>query len=151
MEKSSPSRTAGVVIREVTLGGTKFVLSQPDKVRRAADEEAVIISRRQMPAGLDPVDKAAAINSMMCGIATPEEWRAYWRSLWELAFRFWNALDPEDRKKHAGTDGKTPAGLLQGVRWAYDVVSQDGITREEIDDLWMAIKMVSQEEETKNS
>lgn len=147
MERSSPSRTAGIVIRKVTLAGVEYVLSQPDRVRKAADEEAVVISRRQLPQGLLPEDRASAINALVSGIASSEEWNIYYRSLWQLAFRFWNALDPDDRKKALGrpilpNDRKA---LLEGVTWAYELVGSDGVTKEEIESLWLAIRMVSQE------
>lgn len=151
MDRSSPSRTAGVVVRKVWLGGDEFTLSQPDKVRKAADEEAVVISRRQLPKSLTGDDRKEAINAMMCGIATPEEFEAYRRSAWRLAFRFWNALDPTDRMKYAGVSGKTPAELIAGVEWAYEVLSSDERTVEEFDNLWRAILMTSQEELVGNS
>ena len=157
MERSSPSRTAGVVIRKVRLGGgAEYTLSQPDKVRKAADEEAVVIARRidMLPALAKacqalPEESRAAwrrdyINMMVCGIATPEEWSAYYRSFWQLAFRFFNALDPEDKNKKG-------VSLLDGVAWAYEMVSGEDVTKEEIDSLWLAIRMVSQEDAVKNS
>lgn len=163
MEKSSPSRTAGFVVRKVTVGEVEYTLSQPDKVRKAADEEALIISRRlDMLAALAkacaelPVKQQAAwrdayISAMMCGIASELEWHAYWDSLWNLAFRFWNALDPKDRLRFGGTDGRTTGDMLIGVSWAYEIVSSTERTKEEIDSLWLAIRCVSQEDALKNS
>jgi len=153
-DTSSPSRTAGVVIRKVTVGGQEFTLSQPDRVRKAADEEAVVLSRRldMLPSVVRactalPTDEQRAwrrdyINAMMCGIATPEEWSAYYRSMWELAFRFWNAMDPADR------GGRS---LVDGVTWCYEMVSSEGVTKDEMESLWVGIRMVSQEEALKNS
>jgi hypothetical protein len=101
-ERSSPSRTAGVCIREVTLGSMTYTLSREDRVRKAADEEAVVISRRHVPDELSGQDRADAIACVVCGIATPQEWSAYIYSAWLTAFRFWNALDPDDRQKALG-------------------------------------------------
>jgi len=137
------------VIRKVKLGGVEYTLSQPDKVRKAADEEAVVISRRldMLPAlaraceGLPEESRAAwrrdYINTMVCGIASPEEWTVYYRSLWQLAFRFWCALDPADRGNRS---------LLDGVSWAYEIVGGEGVTKEDMDSLWLAIRVVSQED-----
>ena len=159
MERSSPSRTAGTVLREVKMGSETFLLSQPDRVRRAADEEAVVIARRldMLPAlakacvGIPEEERVAwrrdYINTMVCGIASPEEWTTYYRSLWQLAFRFWNALDP----KHKLTDdGKRRKTLLEGVTWAYEVVNSDDVSKEDIDSLWLGIRVVSQEDSVKN-
>lgn len=148
MERSSPSRTAGFCIRKITLAGVEYTLSQPDKVRKAADEESVVIARRMdiLPAiarscaSLPDMERDAwrrdYISTMVCGIASPEEWRSYYNSLWQLAFRFWNALDAKDRA------GKS---LLDGVAWAYEVINSEDVSREDIDSLWLAIRMVSQE------
>lgn len=153
MERSSPSRTAGVCIRKVTLGGVSYTLSQPDKVRKAMDEEAVVIARRQLPRGLSPEERSAAMAALVCGIAYPEEWSAYWRSLWNPAFRFWNALDPADRDKALGRrvlpDDRI--ALLEGVEWAYDVLSGEDVTPEEREAFYPALSMVSQDELVKNS
>lgn len=153
MERSSPSRTAGVVLRNVTLNGETYLLSNPDRVRKAAEEEAVVISRRldMLPAiaracaGL-PADQQQGwrkdyLNAMMIGIASPDEWGAYYRSLWRLAFRFWSALDD----KH-----KAGRNLLEGVAWCYELVNADGVLNTELDSLEMAIRITSQEEAGKN-
>ena len=160
-ERSSPSRTAGVCLRNVTILGETYLLSQADKVRRAADEEAVIISRRlDMLQAIGracvalPVEERAAwreqfIEKMMSGIATPSEWNTYYNSLWRLAFRFWNALDPK-HKADPSNPGRSMT-LLDGVAWAYELLSSDDVTKDEIDSLWLAIRMVSQEDSIKNS
>ena len=152
-ERSSPSRVLGQVIRKVTLGGVDFTLSQCDKIRRAADEECVIVARRlDILAGLveacDKLPEAsktvwinAALDKLMCGIASPDEWRSYYRSHWRLAFRFWNALDPS----HKGS-----RSLLEGVTWAFEQIMQDGVPAAEMEALERAIEMVSQENEVKN-
>lgn len=154
MDTSSASRTAGVVLREATLAGQVYLLSQPDKVRKAADEEAVVISRRldmlpalaQSCAAIPELERAAwrsaYIDKMMCGIASPQEWSAYTSSLWHLAFRFWNALDPKHKENRT---------LLDGVRWSYELLNNDDVTMLEIDALWLAIRCVSQEDAVKNS
>lgn len=159
MERSSPSRTAGTAMREVTLGGKKYLLSQCDKVRRAAEEEAVIISRRldMLPAvtracaGLPDEERAgwraAYIERMMCGIASMDEWESYERSLWKVAYRFWNALDPHYKLD----ENDKPKTLLVGVEWAYQVLQTSETTRDEWDALMIAVRIVSQEELVKNS
>jgi hypothetical protein len=146
--RSSPSRTAGICIRKATLGGVEYVLSVPDKVRRAADEEAVVISRRldMLPALAKacadiPAEERQAwrqdyIRTMIVGIASPEEWTTYYRSPWNTAFRFWNALDPKE---------KGDRSLLDGVGWCYELLNADDVTDQERDSLWLAIRMVSQE------
>lgn len=149
MQESSPSRTAGIAMREVTLAGVKYLLSQPDKVRKAADEEAVVISRRLdlLPAlaksclGMTLEQQNAwrkgYIERMTCGIASRDEWAAYFDSNWRMAFRFWNALDP----KHKTMD------LLDGVRWAYEVLMSYDVTKEEWQSLELALRAVSQSEQ----
>jgi hypothetical protein len=149
MERSSPSRTMGVVAREVTLAGNRYLLNQPDRVRKAADEEAVVLSRRLdlLPAlsracATLPVSERDAwrreyVAAMVSGIATAEEWAVYFRSTWQLAFRFWSALDPKQRGDRSLTDG---------VAWAYEIVNDSNVTRDEIDALWLAIRIVSQED-----
>ncbi len=154
MERSSPSRTAGVVIRKVTLAGVEYTLSVPTKVRKAADEEAVVIARRldMLPAiarscaSLPEAERIAwrqsYITSMLIGIASKQEWAAYYDSLWNLAFLFWNALDPSQKGNRT---------LMEGVAWAYELVNDENVTNEEVGSLWIAIKMVGQEETLKNS
>ncbi len=149
MERSSPSRTAGVVMKEVTLGDKTYLLSQPDRVRKTADEESVIIARRldMFPAlaracAVIPEQERAAwrrdyIDAMICGIASVKEWNAYYGSLWRDAFRFWNALDPKEK------GDKT---LLDGVSWAYEILTDDRRTKDEMDALWLAVRVVSQED-----
>jgi len=151
-----------VVVRKVSLAGVQYTLSQPDKVRKSADEEAFIISRRMdmIPAiarscaNVSPTERAewrnAAIEKLMTGIASPEEWKSYYFSMWELAFRFWNALDPTDRVQHAGVSGTTSAEMITGVEWAYEVIKHDDVTAEDRDVLQRAIQCVSQEEAEKN-
>ena len=173
-ERSSPSRTAGVVMRKVTLAGTEYTLSQPDRVRKAADEEAVVISRRldMLPAlarscaSLPEEERAAwrkdYIATMTCGIASPEEWAVYYRSLWQPAFRFWNALDPVHKMMPGDPGDRTsrpprppvaprPMTLLEGVEWSYELLNSDDVSKEEIDSMWLAIRVVSQEEQLGNS
>lgn len=154
MGKSSPSRVAGAVMRKVQVGGDEFTLSTPDLVRKAADEEAVIIARRldMLPAIVRacealPQERQAAwmnayLDKMMCGIATGDEWQAYYRSAWYDAFRFWHALSPEDKGNRS---------LLDGVQWAYEAISRDAVTADEMKSLRIAIRMVSQEDAVKNS
>ena len=154
MDRSSPARTAGKVSREVTLGGVKYVLSEPDKVRRAADEEMLVVARRLDMLGplmqscelLPEKSRGEArqqyIQAMICGIASPEEWRAYYRSPWQTAFKLWNALAPAHKKD------KT---FLEGVAWAYEVINDSATTQDEMDSLSLAIRIVSQEDALKNS
>jgi hypothetical protein len=154
MAKSSPSRTAGAVVRKVQIGGVEYELSTPDLVRKAADEEAVLIARRldMMPAVVRacealPEDKRATwmssyLDKMVCGIASNQEWLAYYSSPWQDAFRFWHALAPEERA------GRT---LLDGVQWAYEVISGDDVSADDMRALRLAIRMVSQEDAVKNS
>jgi len=159
MERSSPSRTAGAVNREVSLAGETYLLSQADKVRKAADEESVVIARRldMLPAiakACEEIPKESRaewrrdyLNSMICGIASPEEWANYYRSLWEFAFRFWNALDLKHKLNPQGAQ----MSLLEGVLWAYELLSSSDVTKADIDALMIAVRMVSQEDAVKNS
>ena len=152
-ERSSPSRTAGVCVRKITLAGTEFTLSQADKIRKAADEEAVIIGRRldMLPAiaracmALPEEERAAwrrdYIATMIVGIASVAEWQAYYTSLWRLAFRFWNTLDPDHKGKRT---------LLDGVAWCYEIINDADVTKDNLDSLELAIEMVSQESEVSN-
>lgn len=152
--RSSPSRTLGVVCRKVTILGVEYLLNQPAKVRTAADEEAFILSRRadtlaammRAASTLSPAEKAAwrrdYINAMLCGIASSEEWSAYFTSLWRLAFRFWSALDPEQ---------KAGRSLIDGVEWAYSIVNMPGITKEELDSLDLSCDIVSQQQDVGES
>jgi hypothetical protein len=174
MERSSASRTAGVVVRTVTMGSEEYLLSNPDRVRKAADEEAVVIARRlDMLAALARACEALPeasraqwrqdyIQKMLCGIASPEEWSAYYRSIWRLAFRFWNALD-EKHKILPGDPGDQWARpprpaipprrmtLLEGVSWAYELVNREDVGRAQVDSLELALEAVSQADATKNS
>lgn len=148
MERSSAARTAGVVMREVTLGDQTYLLSKPFRVRKAADEEAVILARRMdlfpaiakaclaIPEGERAAWRRDYIEAMICGFASPREWITYARSLWELAFRFWHVLDD---KHHDGRN------LLDGVAWAHEIVSDPGRTQAEMDSLEIAIQFVSQD------
>ena len=146
MEQSSPSRTAGLCVRTVTLAGESYVLSQPQKVRKAADEEMVVCSRRQIPPGISDTDRPSAIAAVVAGIASPEEWRSYLNSAWQLAFCFWTALDPAERKRCAGVAGKTPAETVKGVYWAYETVMNADVTQDEVQLAWAAIRCVGQED-----
>ena len=153
-QRSSAARTAGGVAREVTIGDITYLLSQPDKVRRAMDEEMFLLSKRldilpaiaarcaDMPAQEAAAWRHEAIESMMCGIAFVREWQAYYDSLWQWAFRFWNALDISSRPKEITKLGPTKA-ILDGVRWAYEIL--DGATKVEMDSIVTAIRTVSQE------
>ena len=153
-QRSSPARTAGGVARPVTIGDTTYLLSQPDKVRRAMDEEMFLISKRldilpviaarcaDMPAAEAAAWRKEAIESMMCGMAFAREWQAYYDSLWQWAFRFWNALDASSRPEEITKRSRTQA-LLDGVRWAYEVL--DASTKTEMDSVVAAIRTVSQE------
>jgi hypothetical protein len=154
MERSSAARTAGAVVREVTLSGTTYTLSTPDTVRKAADEEAVIVGRRldtlqalvqacdALPAERRGVWVDNYVKSMIVGMASPQEWEAYFNSLWRDAFRLWHALDPKHK------EGKT---LLEGVRWAYEAICAPDVSGAELTELRLAIRIVSQEEVVKNS
>ena len=153
MERSSAARTMGTVTRQVTLGDQTYLLSKPFRVRKAADEEAVIIARRldlfpalvRACAALPAAEQAAwrrdYLNTMLCGFATPHEWTAYARSLWEMAFRFWHVLDPKHKR---GADGQEMS-LLDGVAWAFEVINDQSRTTEELDTLQMEISLVGQE------
>jgi hypothetical protein len=154
MERSSPSRVSGSLIRSVTIGGEIYMLSNPDRVRKAADEEAVIISRRQVPECLSQDERTLAMNALVCGIASLEEWVNYRRSLWNISFRFWNALDVKDKANAIGCRPSELSGrrsLLDGVAWAYELFNSEDRTEEEFDNVWAAIRMVSQEDAIKNS
>ena len=154
MQRSSASRTSGVCIRKATLAGTEYTLSRPDKVRKAADEEAVVISRRLdiLPAlarACEEIPETSRrewrrdyISVMVTGIASPEEWANYFRSPWQMAFRFWNALDEKDRGNRS---------LLDGVEWAYDTITAQDVTEDEYESLKLAIRMVSQQDSLGNS
>jgi hypothetical protein len=146
-ERSSPSRVAGLVVREVTVAGQVFTLNQSDKVRKAADEESLVLSRRQIPDSLTGQDRQAAIGLMLCGIATPEEWGNYYRSLWPMAFKFWCAMDP--RHQDDPSNPKRKRTLLDGVRWCYELINT--ASGDELENLSLALRVVSQEEEIKNS
>lgn len=162
-ERSSPSRTAGVVIRRVTLGETTYLLSQVDKVRKAADEEAVIVARRldmlaalvsatdKLPVARQDAWRNAYIQQLIVGIASTREWQAFFGSLWKTAFRFWNALDPTEKLDPKDERGKRQRTLLDGVEWAYEIVCSDDVTVEQRESLELALDMVSQENEIKNS
>lgn len=145
MERSSPSRTAGAVLRKVKVAGTEYVLSRVDRVRRASDEEMVVTSRRRAPTGLAGDDRAAAMDAYVAGIASAAEWKSYYGSAWRLAFRFWNALDFKDRQKHLGHVGKEPSELLEGVEWAFETLRGFDVTADEVDILHVALDVVSQE------
>jgi hypothetical protein len=144
----------GRVLCPVVLGWQEFTLSEPDKVRRAQDEEAVVIARRldvlqqlirdcdRLPEETRGAMRQQYIASMISGIASPEEWANYYRSLWHTAFGFWNALAPEH---------KVGKNLLGGVAWAYELINGQGVTKADLDALELAIRVVSQEDALKNS
>lgn len=151
MQRSSPSRTAGVVSRDVTLAGATFTLSTPTLVRTAADEEAVIVSRRRLPEGLSPEAQSMAMDKILCGIASPVEWQSYYNSLWRLAFRFWSHLDPKHKVDLSDPKHPRVMGLTEGVAWAYEVLNDDDITEDERESLYLAMRIVSQEDALGNS
>ena len=157
MERSSPSRTAGIAVREVTIQGNVYLLSQPTKVRKAADEEAVIIARRldMLPTlaraceNLPEESRAAwrrdYISVMTCGIASLEEWRAYYGSVWQFAFNFWCALDPKHKvDPNSHPRDPRPMSLIDGVLWSYNLL--EGAETAEQEAVVLATKLVSQEE-----
>jgi hypothetical protein len=160
---SSPSRVAGVCIRHAALGAQKFCLSQPDKVRRVADEEALIVSRRldmlvPMTEACAKLDAAQGdrvlslfIDRLMCGIASQSEWVAYFQSRWRLAFRFWNALDPEHKLDPADPLRQRPLSMIKGVHWAFELICSAEVTEEQREALEVAIEQVSQETEIPKS
>ena len=163
MEYSSASRTAGVVAQEVTLGGVKYLLSQPDKVRKAADEESVVLARRldMLPAiaraceALPPESQEAwrnaYISHLVCGFASRDEWNAYYSSLWYEAFRFWNALDPEHRVDRSHPKRPRTRTLVEGVTWAYEIIADEAVTPDERLAFRVAARIVSQSDLVKNS
>lgn len=155
-EKSSPSRVAGTVIREVSLGGETYTLSQPDRVRKAADEEALIIARRvtsalsavgqamaEMPAQERAEWRSSFTQALIVGIASPEEWSNYYRSRWFDAFRFWSALDP--KHKTEPDNDKRERNVLDGTRWVYELMHRKEVTSDELELAAIAVKAVSQE------
>lgn len=154
MERSSPSRTAGVVVREATIAGEKYLLTQPDTVGKAAEEESVIIAKRldmyeavmqsvaAMPEKLQERAMTIYIDKLVCGIASVSEWDAYYKSWWKLAFDFWSALHPRHKRDGMGNE-RTP---LEGVKWAYEKLTEwsNKATKEEFDKLKLDIRIVSQ-------
>ena len=160
-ERSSPSRVAGVCIRKVTLLGTEYTLSQPDKIRKAALEECVIVSRRldmleamtqacgRLPAAQGNHLFGMFLDRAMSGVPSAEEWKNYWTSNWRLAFRFWNALDPSDRAKALGVNEVKPSdrkALLEGVEFCFELIMHEDTSEAELNALNLAIRATSQEE-----
>ena len=147
---SSPSRVAGIVAREVSIAGENLVLNQPTKVRTASDEEAVVIGRRTNTvaavvaacAGLPREEQAAwrrdAIEAFTCGFARDDEWKAYYGSVWPMAFRRWCCLSKESRGDRT---------LLRGVEWCYNLINDKSVTTEVLDEVALAMRAVSQEDE----
>jgi len=151
-DKSSPSRVAGKVIREITISGDVYTLSQPQRVGDIAEEEAIVLSRRQDPLVFAvracqqmPANRHASVwegcaAAAMRGIPTDEEWEAYEASLWKPAFKFWKALDP----KHY--EGRV---LLEGVRWALGLLREMEVG--EFKTLLQLVAIVNQDAAIKNS
>lgn len=148
---ASEARVAGAITRDVTLNGVAYTLSQPDRVKKAADEERLLISLRQLPAGLTGQDRKDAIAAMTIGMASTEEWQAFYGSIWSDAAAFWRALDPKHRLDPDDPRGKRERSFVEGAKWCYELLKAEGVTYEERGELSREIDLVSQRTEVKNS
>ncbi len=160
-QQSSPSRVAGLVAREVSVGGVTYLLSEPNKIRTSGDEEKLVIGRR-LAAALPAAAKACAdlppdqqrawreqfAESFISGIASRTEWKNYYDSLWWNAFRFWCALDVKHKLDPADRFGKRELDLLSGCVMAHQILST--ATEDEMDAVMASVLGVSQSEEVGN-
>jgi hypothetical protein len=156
--QGSPARVGGKLFREVEIDGTKYVLSQPQRVGSFGDQEALIISRRLDPIvfGMRVCERLPANRHSACwegcaaaasrGIASQEEWASYEGSMWKPAYLLWAALDPKHKLR---PDGKTPMTLADGVAWTVELV--DAMTNEKFREIMREVSLVGQDESIKNS
>ena len=147
MSQSSAARTSGKVYKEVDIAGRKFTLSEPQKIGIVAEMEAFILSKRidpivfavracrQTPATMHAAIWQGASATASRGMATPEEWAAFETSLWRSAFMLWKTLDPKHLEE------------VPSVEAAMELIEADT----NFDELMALVRIVSQDNETKNS
>jgi len=117
-----------------------------------AEEEELVLSRRMDHVAFaieacrrSPSSRHTAIwegvsAAYSRGIATQEEWEAYYASVWRPAFLLYKTLDPQHTRDRT---------MLQSVQWCLDLLRSLG--DEDSQRLWEAVRFVSQEDDLKNS
>lgn len=157
-QQSSAARVAGKTYRTFEHEGAKYLLSQPLRMGSYSDEESLVLYKRIDPgefglrmASRLPASYHAAIwegcaAASMRGIPSEEEWAAYNASSWKTAFMFWQTLDA---KHKVDKETKQPIDMIDGVRWAMNVVTS--LPRDKLQELCILIALVSQDAAIKNS
>lgn len=162
--ESSAARVAGQNFLTFHYKGSQYVLSQPLLMGSYADEESIVLWKRNSPGefAVKMIERLplnyhqgvlnAAALATNGGIPTEEEWTNYGRSMWKKAYLLWVCLDP-----HHKTDPKTQQklALVDGLNWClrilYDAaVSSQAVGRDLVAEIEQKCHIVSQESAIKN-
>ena len=123
-QQSSAARVAGKSVRDFWYTGFRYWLTQPLTMGKYADEEMLVLWKRNDPGEFagkmiqrlpltyhQGVLNAAALANNG-GIPTEDEWHNYGASMWKKAYRLWVCLDPRHKED---PNTKKPLALIDGV------------------------------------
>ena len=158
-QQSSAARVAGKSVRDFWYKGFRYWLTQPLTMGKYADEEMLVLWKRNDPGEFagkmiqrlpltyhQGVLNAAALANNG-GIPTEDEWHNYGASMWKKAYRLWVCLDPRHKED---PNTKKPLALIDGVNWClkilYDAAqSSEAVGLDLVAEIEMKCLIVSQE------